>query len=195
MRVTAICVCRTCSQWSPEMPEQASNGDVVPVLIEFARCEKTARRSQRFVEFINNGGYTNPGVAGNQYHFWFAWPGTVFNIKHGGVGFLHGIGCRKWQRRHHLIKRDARAFRSLRAPIERFVLPVCSGVSGDESCGRNPSVWTPDRDLIGHLRLLNPLLQSDFTSQSSVGSANARFEHANLFNLSHDHPGARCSWL
>jgi len=92
MRVAAMCVCRTRSRWAPEVSEQASYRDVVLVLIEFARCEKAMRRNQRFVEFINNGGFTNPGLFDSAPRpSWpraDTWPGTVFNIKHGGVGFL-----------------------------------------------------------------------------------------------------------
>ncbi len=41
-------------------------GDVALVLIKLARCEKSARRNQRFMEFIDDRGLADTGIAGNK---------------------------------------------------------------------------------------------------------------------------------
>src|SRR6266849_560366 len=40
--------------------------DVTLVLIEFTRCEQTARRNKRFIELIHNGGLADTGMPGNK---------------------------------------------------------------------------------------------------------------------------------
>src|SRR4029077_20325661 len=37
------------------------------VLIELARCKKATRRNQRFVQLIDDGGFADSGIAGNQH--------------------------------------------------------------------------------------------------------------------------------
>src|SRR5262249_21448774 len=41
--------------------------DITLVLVELARCKKATRRNQRFVQFIDDGGFADPGIAGNQH--------------------------------------------------------------------------------------------------------------------------------
>src|SRR5215813_7416728 len=41
--------------------------DIALVLIELARCKKATRRNQRFVQLIDDGGFADSGIAGNQH--------------------------------------------------------------------------------------------------------------------------------
>src|SRR5215831_8805206 len=41
--------------------------DVALVLVELARCKKATRRNQRFVQLIDDGGFADSGIAGNQH--------------------------------------------------------------------------------------------------------------------------------
>ena len=42
-------------------------GDVALVLVELARCEKAARRHQRLVQLIDDGGLADAGISGDQH--------------------------------------------------------------------------------------------------------------------------------
>src|SRR5215471_1668733 len=41
--------------------------NIALVLIELARCKKAARRNQGFVQLIDNGGFADSRIAGNQH--------------------------------------------------------------------------------------------------------------------------------
>src|SRR5215813_12131423 len=41
--------------------------DIALVLVELARCEKATRRNQRFVQLIDDGGFADAGIAGDQH--------------------------------------------------------------------------------------------------------------------------------
>src|SRR5215472_6168936 len=45
---------------------QGSIRDIALVLVELARCKKATRRNKGFVELINDGGFADSGIAGNQ---------------------------------------------------------------------------------------------------------------------------------
>src|SRR5262245_15406993 len=46
---------------------QSSVRDVALVLIELARGKQATRRHQRFVQLIDDGGFADSGIAGNQH--------------------------------------------------------------------------------------------------------------------------------
>src|SRR6266436_2030929 len=46
---------------------QSGIRDVALVLVELAGCKKAMRRNQRFVQLIDNGGFADSGIAGNQH--------------------------------------------------------------------------------------------------------------------------------
>src|SRR6266852_744240 len=57
-------------QWSDKALKGLSEGgirDIALVLVELARRKKTTRRNQRFVQFINDGGFADAGIAGHQH--------------------------------------------------------------------------------------------------------------------------------
>ena len=41
--------------------------NIALVLVELARCKKATRRNQRFVQLIDDGGFADSGIAGNQH--------------------------------------------------------------------------------------------------------------------------------
>src|SRR5215510_6934038 len=41
--------------------------DIPFVLVELSRCKKATRRNQRFVQLIDDGGFADSGIAGNQH--------------------------------------------------------------------------------------------------------------------------------
>src|SRR5439155_11616242 len=41
--------------------------DIALVLVELARCKQATWRHQRFVQLINDGGFADAGIAGNQH--------------------------------------------------------------------------------------------------------------------------------
>ena len=49
---------------------QSGIRNVALVLIEFAGCEKTTRRYKGLMEFIDNGGLADTGIAGNKNQLW-----------------------------------------------------------------------------------------------------------------------------
>src|SRR3954466_7468478 len=46
---------------------QSGIRDIALVLVELARCKKATRRNQRFVQLIDDGGFADSGIAGNQH--------------------------------------------------------------------------------------------------------------------------------
>ncbi len=41
--------------------------DIALVLVELARCKKATRSNQRFVQLIDDRGFADSGIAGNQH--------------------------------------------------------------------------------------------------------------------------------
>src|SRR5262245_25761609 len=55
--------------------------DVALVLVELARRKKATRTNQRFMQLIDDGGFADSGIAGNQHQLR---PGTGYDTIEGG---------------------------------------------------------------------------------------------------------------
>src|SRR5262249_22696163 len=46
---------------------EGSVRNIALILVELARCKKATRRNKRFVQFVDDGGFADSGIAGNQH--------------------------------------------------------------------------------------------------------------------------------
>src|SRR6266446_8736735 len=57
-------------KWSDKALKGLRQGgirNIALVLVELAGCKKATRRNQRFVQLIDDGGFADSGIAGNQH--------------------------------------------------------------------------------------------------------------------------------
>ena len=111
--------------------------DVSLVLVELARCKKASGRDERFMEFIDNGGFANTRVARNKNEFRSASAYDTVEGRQQGIDFgrspVQFLGNERPVRLVVLAKRKvvyaAMSFPFLETPLKVTLQARCRPVS------------------------------------------------------------------